>query len=98
MLGRKIAESKNNQFFVATHSPYLVTEILEAMLPDEQQAGELAIFLAYYEDYQTKIHQLSDEEVRSIRGDSVDIFYNLDRFTPGRNEPQVFTPHSAPNA
>lgn len=98
MLGRKIAESKTNQFFVATHSPYLVTEIMEQMLPFDNQIGELAIFLAYYEDYQTKIHQLSDDEVRSIRGDSVDIFYNLDRFTPGRNEPEVFTPHPAPNA
>lgn len=82
MLGRKIAASRNNQFFVATHSPYLVTEILEQMLPDDNQAGELAIFLAYYEDYQTKVKQLSDEEIRDIRGDSVDIFYNMARYTP----------------
>ena len=85
MLGRKIAESHNNQFFVATHSPYLVTEILEQMLPDDNQAGELAIFLAYYEDYQTKVKQLSDEEIRDIRNDSIDVFYNLSRFTPGSN-------------
>ena len=85
MLGRKIVESRNNQFFVATHSPYLVTEILEQMLPDEEQAGELAIFLAYYEDYQTKVKQLSDEEVREIRNNSIDVFYNLSRFTPGSN-------------
>ena len=82
MLGRKIVESRNNQFFIATHSSYLVTEILEQMLPDEEQAGELAIFLAYYEDYQTKVKQLSDEEVRDIRGDSVDVFYNMARYTP----------------
>jgi AAA15 family ATPase/GTPase len=85
MLGRKIADSRNNQFFVATHSPYLVTEILEQMLPDDNQAGELAIFLAYYEDYQTKVKQLSDEEIRDIRNDSIDVFYNLSRFTPGSN-------------
>jgi AAA15 family ATPase/GTPase len=85
MLGRKIVESRNNQFFVATHSPYLVEQILNQMLPDEEQAGELAIFLAYYEDYQTKVKQLSDEEVREIRNDSIDVFYNLSRFTPGSN-------------
>lgn len=85
MLGRKIVESRNNQFFIATHSPYLVTEILEQMLPDDEQAGDLAIFLAYYEDYQTKVKQLSDEEVREIRNDSIDVFYNLSRFTPGSN-------------
>ena len=85
MLGRKIVESKNNQFFIATHSPYLVTEILEQMVPYDNQLGELAIFLAYYEDYQTKIKQLSDEEIRDIRNDGIDIFYNLSRFTPGNN-------------
>jgi hypothetical protein len=78
-LGRRIAESRNNQFFVATHSPYLITEILETMLPDDEQAGQVAIFVAYYEDYQTKLRQLTDEEMRGIRADSLDVFYNMDR-------------------
>ncbi|MBF9219484.1 AAA family ATPase [Hymenobacter sp. BT662] len=82
MLGRRMVESRNNQFFVATHSPYLITEILEQMLPDEGQASELAIFVAYYEDYQTKVKQLSDEEVRAIRVDELDVFYNMSRFIP----------------
>jgi AAA15 family ATPase/GTPase len=82
MLGRRMVESRNNQFFVATHSPYLITEVLEQMLPDEQQAQELAIFVAYYEDYQTKVKQLSDEEVRAIRNDGLDVFYNMDRYIP----------------
>ncbi|MBT9395127.1 AAA family ATPase [Hymenobacter sp. NST-14] len=82
MLGRRMVESRNNQFFVATHSPYLITEVLEQMLPDEQQAQELAIFVAYYEDYQTKVKQLSDEEVRAIRNDGLDVFYNMDRYVP----------------
>ncbi|GAA3975048.1 hypothetical protein GCM10022407_20810 [Hymenobacter antarcticus] len=82
-LGRRIVESRNNQFFIDTHSPYLVTEILETMLTDDAQAGELAMFAAYYEDHQTKVHQLSDEEIRSIRNDSIDVFYNMKRFTTG---------------
>ncbi|TGE24448.1 hypothetical protein E5K00_04325 [Hymenobacter aquaticus] len=82
MLGKRMVESRNNQFFVATHSPYLITEVLEQMLPDEEQAKELAIFVAYYEDYQTKVKQLSDEEVQAIRGDSVDVFYNMARYIP----------------
>ncbi|MBC8083446.1 MAG: hypothetical protein H7Z21_09565, partial [Hymenobacter sp.] len=73
------------QFFVATHSPYLITEVLEQMLTDEQQAPELAIFVAYYEDYQTKVKQLSEQEVRDIRNDGIDVFYNMSRFTPGSN-------------
>jgi AAA15 family ATPase/GTPase len=82
MLGQRIAESRNNQFFVATHSPYLITEVLEQMLPNVEQAQELAIFVAYYEGYQTKVKQLSDEEVRAIRADGLDVFYNMDRFVP----------------
>lgn len=83
-LGRKIVESRNNQFFVTTHSPYLITEILEEMLTKDEYAGELAVFAAYYEDYQTKVHQLSDEEILSIRADGIDVFYNMERFTTGR--------------
>ena len=82
-LGGRIVESRNNQFFIDTHSPYLITEILETMLPDDAQAGELAMFAAYYEDHQTKVHQLSDEEIRSIRADGIDVFYNMKRFTTG---------------
>ena len=82
-LGRRIVESTNNQFFIDTHSPYLIDGILEDMLTDDAQAGELAIFAAYYEDHQTKVHQLSDEEIRSIRNDSIDVFYNMKRFTTG---------------
>ena len=82
-LGRRIVESRNNQFFIDTHSPYLITEILETMLTDDAQAGELAMFAAYYEDHQTKVHQLSDEQIRSIRNDGIDVFYNMKRFTTG---------------
>jgi predicted ATPase len=82
-LGRRIVESRTNQFFVATHSPYLITSVLENMLPDEEQSAEIAVFATYYEDFQTKIRQLNDEEVRSIRADGLDVFYNMPRFTHG---------------
>lgn len=85
MLGQRIVESSNNQFFVATHSPYLITEVLENMVPDDELAKELAIFVAYYEEYQTKVKQLSDEEVKAIRYDSLDVFYNMNRYIP-RND------------
>ena len=83
-LGRRIVDSRNNQFFVATHSPYFITEVLEEMLTNDELAPELAIFVAYYEDYQTKVRQLSDEELRNIRRDGLDVFYNMARFVPQR--------------
>jgi AAA15 family ATPase/GTPase len=84
MLGQKVVESSSNQFFVATHSPYLLTEIVEGLVKEDKEQ-ELAIFLAYYEDYQTKLYQLTDEEVREIRRDAIDVFYNLSRYTPHTN-------------
>lgn len=85
-LGRRIVDSENNQFFVVTHSPYLVTEILEEMVPNDELLPQLAIFIAYYEDYQTKIRQLTDDEVRTIRANGTEMFYNLRQFTPAGQE------------
>lgn len=83
-LARRIVASRNNQFFVVTHSPYLITEVLEEMMTNDELAPELAMFVAYYEGYQTKVRQLSDEEVRNIRRDGLDVFYNMARFVPQR--------------
>jgi len=81
-LGQHIVESRNNQFFIVTHSPYLITEILEEMLTDDELKPELAIFAAYYEDYQTKVNQLSEEEIIAVRADGLDVFFNMRRFVP----------------
>jgi AAA15 family ATPase/GTPase len=81
-LAQNIVESRTNQFFIVTHSPYLITEILEEMLLDDELALELTMFAAYYEDYQTKVEQLTDEQVRAVRLDGLDVFFNMGRFVP----------------
>ncbi|RZK33040.1 MAG: hypothetical protein EOO61_16050 [Hymenobacter sp.] len=81
-LAQNIVESRNNQFFIVTHSPYLITEILDEMLTDDELAPELTMFAAYYEDYQTKVEQLTDEQVRAVRMDGLDVFFNMGRFVP----------------
>lgn len=85
LLGDRIARDQANQYFIATHSLYLASEIMETMLRDQAATSELAIYLTYYEDYQTKLYQLSDQEVREIRRDGIDVFYNLSHYTPGPN-------------
>jgi predicted ATPase len=79
-LGKRIATSQGNQFFVTTHSPYLVTEVLENMVPYERREPELAVFVAYYQNFETKVRQLSDDEVRCIRRNSIDVFHSLNKF------------------
>jgi AAA15 family ATPase/GTPase len=75
LLGEKIIESKDNQFFIATHSPYLLTPFLEQCPPEE-----LAIFVANYENYETKIHALTDEEIDNIKETGIDLFFNIRAF------------------
>ena len=76
-LAERIATQQENQFFVTTHSPHFFTEVLESMVPYENRVPELAVFVVHYQDFQTKVRQLSDEEVRSLRRDSQNVFNNL---------------------
>ncbi|MDB5267722.1 MAG: hypothetical protein JWP58_762 [Hymenobacter sp.] len=76
-LAERIATQQTNQYFVTTHSPGFFDAVLENMVPYENRVPELAVFVVYYKDFQTKIRQLSDEEVRGMRRDSLDVFNNL---------------------
>jgi AAA15 family ATPase/GTPase len=70
-------DEKNNQYFVSTHNPYLLLPVLEKA-PKE----DVAVFITYFKDYQTKIKPLSAGEIEEIM--EIDIFSNLDRFLEGR--------------
>jgi hypothetical protein len=72
-LGEKIASDGKNQYFIATHNPYLFLSILERAPKDE-----VNVFITYFEDYQTKVKCLSDEEKSRIM--VYDPFANLDYF------------------
>jgi hypothetical protein len=76
-LAERIAIQQTNQYFITTHSPHFFSEVLENMVPYENRVTELAVFVAYYKDFQTKVRQLSDEEVRSLRPDGLEVFNNL---------------------
>ena len=76
-LAERMVAHENNQFFVTTHSPYFFDSVLENMVPYENRMPELAVFVVYYKDFQTKIRQMSDEEVRAVQRDSLDMFNNL---------------------
>ncbi|MEO8148599.1 MAG: AAA family ATPase [Bacteroidia bacterium] len=74
-LGELICESKTNQFFISTHSPYLIQSLLKS---DKQD--ELAIFVLDYENYMTIARMLSDDEIQQIYDEGVDVFFNLNVF------------------
>lgn len=70
-----IALRTENQFFLNTHSPYLLNTLIEALGDDE-----LAVSLVYFENYETKVHTLSSAELREVQDFSIDVFFNLDKF------------------
>ncbi len=75
-LAERIALDKtNNQYFISTHNPYLLLSILEKAHKDE-----VAIFITYFEDYQTKVKPLSEKGKKEIFDAEIDVFFNIERF------------------
>ena len=75
-LAERIALDENkNQYFITTHNPYLLFSILEKA-PKE----DVGIFITYFEDYQTKVKELSEGEKEEIMELEMDIFFNIRRF------------------
>jgi hypothetical protein len=65
---------KTNQFFIATHSSY----VLDAFMEDAPD--DLAIFLVYYENGETKIIRMHQKDMDEVRNYGVDLFFNLESY------------------
>lgn len=72
-LGERIALDKTNQFFIATHNPYLLSAIIEKSRKEDVQ-----VFITYFKDFQTRVKPLTPDEVVDLM--EADPFFNLDRF------------------
>lgn len=75
-LAEKIAlERSGNQYFILTHNPYLLFPLLEKSPQDD-----IAVFIAYFENYQTKAKPLTAEDKEKVMEEGMDIFFNIERF------------------
>jgi len=74
-LAERIALDETNQFFISTHNPYFLLSVLE-----KTPQNELGIFITYFEEYQTKVRQLSETERDEFFDLDASVFFNLDRF------------------
>lgn len=75
MTERIIESSESNQFFIATHSPYLLNTIIQEVKPED-----LRIWVATFENHETVVKQLSDEDIDQLSNYGMDIFFNLNWF------------------
>lgn len=68
---------EDNQYFISTHSPYMLHPFIENM-----DYKDLNVFITYYQNYQTYVRALNEEDFRDILDYSTNVFFNLDRFIP----------------
>jgi AAA15 family ATPase/GTPase len=65
---------KENQYFVATHSPFVLNDLLE------NAQDELSVFIAEYHDHQTVVRRLSESELNDVYQNGVDLFTNNESY------------------
>jgi len=69
-----IIYSESNQFFITTHSPYVLNEFIE------NRKEDLAVYLVDFREGETKIKRLSEERLDEVSQFGVDLFFNLEIF------------------
>jgi len=72
-LGERIALDQTNQFFIATHNPYLLSAIIEKARKEDVQ-----VLITYFKDFQTRVKPLAADQLSELM--EADPFFNLDRF------------------
>lgn len=72
--GDIIYDKNNNQYFIATHSPFVMNDFLE----DARE--ELSVYLVGLKNGETTIKRLSDEELYEVYQHGVDLFYNIESY------------------
>ncbi len=72
-LAEKIVEDKSNQYFISTHSPYLLNTIIE-------NADDVAVFVIGFKNFETIAYRLSEKDISEISNYGVDVFFNLNWF------------------
>lgn len=71
---QEVIQSKTNQFFIVTHSPFIVNDFLENAI------DELAIFMVDFKDGQTVAKPLTKEEIYEVYNYGVDLFFNNEAY------------------
>ena len=73
-IARTIIQNPNNQYFITTHSPYVVNEFLE------DTSVDVAIHIVDYKEGKTIVKTLSDKEMKEVYEYGIDLFFNTEAF------------------
>lgn len=67
-------DKNNNQYFISTHSPYVLDELIE------EAEDDLAVYVVDYDKGETIIKRLTDEQVLEVAQYGIDLFFNLESY------------------
>ena len=73
-LAENIVDSESNQFFISTHSPYLLNTIIE------KNRKDIGVFIVEYRDHQTIVKKLTEDDISELLDYGTDIFLNIEDF------------------
>ncbi len=73
-LTQEMIYKKDNQYLIATHSPFILNDLLE------NSRSELSVFVVHYEQHETRLRKLSDDEMHDVFQSGVDLFTNNESF------------------
>lgn len=68
-----IIDSPQNQYFITTHSPYVVNEFLE-------NKADVALFVIDYREGRTVVRPLTEDEIQEVYDNGIDMFFNTELF------------------
>ncbi len=67
-----VISDDKNQYFITTHSPYVMSSLLES-------AGEdLAVFVVDMENNATTVNRMTEEQLQQAYDNGIDMFYNIE--------------------
>jgi len=73
-LAERIALDETNQFFITTHNPYLLLNLIE-----KSSSDNINVIISQMIDFQTKITVLNTEQIGEILNLNSDVFFNFEK-------------------
>jgi AAA15 family ATPase/GTPase len=75
-LANRIAHDKDNQYFISTHSPYIIETLLQ-----EMKDIDINICVTSFENYETKVNVLQADALQDMFDMGADtVFFNMEKF------------------
>lgn len=70
-----IFDKNENQFFISTHSPYVLNDLLE-----DSGKDEVSVYLVGLNEGETTVSKLRQEQLQEVQEYGIDLFYNLESY------------------